>query len=280
MFTQIPQCWNLFRASAGNASIVTGITSIVLRTRNAPALYPDLEPKQALAPKSAIFSFHECALMLNKTGALQCYVHTVLCTSGFWQFCLNASLRLRNMRLLLRILVAAARYRRTTLMPSWETERNLVFPIHRVMQCWLACTMSTSKLMEMCWKSLILRRKRVRKMSTRQRRIIRKMRTRQRWRMSRVRHAHDCPKPKEQAYRGLDHVYCTFSNHTIYYRTKYCDRAFGHIFNSLHSQLITTTRSSAEPYRHQQGHFRWEIILLHASRQLFRSLSELISRGW
>eukprot|EP00117_Sycon_ciliatum_P049231 scpid90352/ scgid0871/ len=29
-------------------------------------------------------------------------------------------------------------------MPSWETERNLVFPIHRVMQCWLACTMSTS----------------------------------------------------------------------------------------------------------------------------------------
>ena len=29
-------------------------------------------------------------------------------------------------------------------MPSWETERNLVFPIHRVVQCWLACTMSTS----------------------------------------------------------------------------------------------------------------------------------------
>ena len=48
------------------------------------------------------------------------------------------------MRLLLRILVATARYRRTTLMPSWETERNLVFPIHRVMHCWLACTMSTS----------------------------------------------------------------------------------------------------------------------------------------
>eukprot|EP00117_Sycon_ciliatum_P044720 scpid58860/ scgid0871/ len=53
--------------------------------------------------------------------------------------------------------------------------------------------------MEMCWKSLILRRKRVR-----QRRITRKTRTRQRWRMSPVRHAHDCPKPKEQAYRGLD----------------------------------------------------------------------------
>ena len=99
--------------------------------------------KQALAPKSVIFSLHECAL-LNNTGALQCNVHTVLCTSGFWQFCLNVSLRLRNMRLLLRILVAAARYRRTTLMPSWETERNLVFPIDRVMQCSLACTMSTS----------------------------------------------------------------------------------------------------------------------------------------
>ena len=25
---------------------------------------------------------------------------------------------------------------------------------------------------------------------------------------------------------------------------------------SLYSQLITTTRSSAEPFRHQQGHFR------------------------
>ena len=50
--------------------------------------------------------------------------------------------------------------------------------------------------------------------------------------------------------------YTQFHTAIVCFGTKYFDRAFGHIFNSLHSQLITTTRSSAEPYRHQQGHFR------------------------